>query len=490
VVDSHHHIGTDVDGHENSPTGPSGSYSFCRKVLNGDGVNMGLQEELEINSHHYNWSIPKRKDGEDRKIVTYYPLMKRFGECDGSLAEKYSFSETMALDQIVVFPMHDKYRNKESVEYRASNKLIQKWCEIYPHSLRFLGFGRVNPKDDIDEAMNEITRFVTKGGLRGLKLHPNSEDFLMDDPNIERTLLHAAYMGIPVIFHTTYTHEVKGLYDTINRIIVALLKTNKTRLIPQLKVIVGHCTYQSDDVFLALSHPCIYGELSTLNKPELYLPKIANSVDIKRFFGETMPELKKKFPDLTTNRFKIIFNNKLGHQNWTNKIMLGTDYPYMPVTHTIDLVKTLLHRDRMNMDPMGIQNILGGNILGLVPPKFALATPGINTLEIITNSHRKFVEDLIAKKTKIVAFDPILGNTPIMPMRHTDAIITVLEGGKSYISYLLSSSMVKRKSKKSKLRYFETIRNITDDDVFLEVVANNVCPRDAIKGPIYAGRGS
>lgn len=466
VVDSHHHIGTDVDGHENSPTGPTGSYAFCRKILNGDGVNPGLQEELEKNEDKYHWSIP---DGGKGRIIGYYPIMKKFADCDNRLAEKYSFEETLALDQVVVFPMHDKFRMREGIEYRASNNLIQKWTEMYPHSLRFLGFGRVNPKEDLETAVREMKRFVYRGGLRGVKLHPNSEDFLMDSPNVKRMLREAASLDIPVIFHTTYAHEVKSLYNTVNEIVVEMMNSFEEKLIPRLKVIIGHCTYQSDEVYLALSHPNIYGELSTLNKPKVYLNTIADNVYSGRFFKETLPGLQSESEELTRDKVKEIYKRKLLHMNWTNKVMLGTDYPYMPVNHTIDLIKALLGKDKkLKLKPVEIQNILGGNILRLIPPKYAMVRKSPQQKGVSTTSHRKFVDEIITEKIKVTGWDPILEESHLHPMRRAHSVLTVTDDKKSNTSYLFSSTLLASSLKKGTLQRFEVIKNITDNYAFLD----------------------
>jgi predicted TIM-barrel fold metal-dependent hydrolase len=480
VVDAHHHIGTDVDGHENSPTGPTGSYSYCRKIINGDGVNLGLRAELEKNEKKYDWTL-----SPDRDIIDYYPLMQQFELCDETLSDKYGFDETLAMDQIIVFPMHDKFRMKDKVEYRASNKLIQQWTDMYPHSLRFLGFGRVNPKDDLETAVKELKRFVRTGGLRGVKLHPNSEDFLMDSPNVKRILREATLLGVPVIFHTTYAHEVKALYDTVNEIIVEMFHANGNELLPRLKVIIGHCTYQSEDVYLALSHPNIYGELSTLNKPNIYLNVISQNVGIKRFFEETIPELQEKYPDITQEKMNKIYGYNLPYLDWHNKIMLGTDHPYMPVTHTIDLIKALLSKkSKLDVGPKEIQNLLGANILRLVPPKFALSKLIPNSNNIPSNSHREFIQYLVNEKKKVLGLDPILGNTPLLPMKQSDAVVTIMDDSKHKTSFLLTAVKLKSASPKGKESVIETILEIGENDEFLKMIDLNKYPRQLKNDPL------
>jgi predicted TIM-barrel fold metal-dependent hydrolase len=63
---------------------------------------------------------------------------------------------------------------------------------------RFVPFGSVHPLDG-DDALEEIDR-VAGAGVKGLKLHPNTQDFDVADPAVERVVRRAAERNLPVLF--------------------------------------------------------------------------------------------------------------------------------------------------------------------------------------------------------------------------------------------------------------------------------------------------
>jgi uncharacterized protein len=63
---------------------------------------------------------------------------------------------------------------------------------------RYFGFGSVHP-DDGEAALLEMERMV-KVGLRGLKLHPNTQRFDVASPNVERVVKRAAALRMVLLF--------------------------------------------------------------------------------------------------------------------------------------------------------------------------------------------------------------------------------------------------------------------------------------------------
>ncbi len=62
-----------------------------------------------------------------------------------------------------------------------------------------LCFGSVYPT--VPEALPELDR-IKALGLRGVKLHPDYQDFYVDDPAVQPVYARAAELGLPVAFHT------------------------------------------------------------------------------------------------------------------------------------------------------------------------------------------------------------------------------------------------------------------------------------------------
>lgn len=437
VMDAHHHLGEDEDGMEAKPIGVNSSYSFCKKILYGDLDTDGLIDEMKKDPDEYNWKIP------DEYFLKTHPLIDMFDQ----ESIKRKGLDTYSIDQIVVFPMHDIFRDRDELLYKASNNFIENWVNTPPHSRRLIGFGRLDPNEDMDKNLKEMERIVFECGLKGLKLHPQSDEFDIGDPRVKTILKKASELNIPVIFHTSYGSEVKKLHDMCNEIIVDLYEEGKEESIPKLKVIIGHCTYRSEQVMISLSHPSIYGELSTLGNPTKFFDHFSKNVDPKRFFQQSHPRLEEMNDDLDVEKIKDIFGMDVSSFEWHNKIMIGTDNPYMPFVKLVELLKAVFSKE-MNFDPRVIQNILSGNLLRLLSPRFndlrkttyagdtsSIFQPNIDLIDIhpfveptvmnginlhntffrIKNKENGEVSDLFHKKTKMVSVD---GNSPDIEEDH------------------------------------------------------------------------
>jgi len=121
ITDAHHHIGEDVDGNENIPVGNNGSYDISKRL--GEDVI----EKLKASSSRYNIF-------EEGPIATI----------DGCEIKEENHD---LIDQFVVFPMKDKFRDDGEITYSKSNENISRWVNSEEHGKRLLGFGRVDPDD-------------------------------------------------------------------------------------------------------------------------------------------------------------------------------------------------------------------------------------------------------------------------------------------------------------------------------------------------------
>ena len=78
---------------------------------------------------------------------------------------------------------------------RAQNDWLSNICREDP---RFVGFGSVHPGDG-SAALEEMNRCVEELGLKGFKLHPNTQGFDCGDPALVEVLKRAAELDVPVI---------------------------------------------------------------------------------------------------------------------------------------------------------------------------------------------------------------------------------------------------------------------------------------------------
>ena len=87
----------------------------------------------------------------------------------------------------------------------AINDFIAKQCQAHPE---FIGFAAM--QQDFEDPAAELQRAVELG-LRGVKLHPDTQKVDMDDPRLMEVYAICEQLGLPVVIHT-------GDYATTSRI--------------------------------------------------------------------------------------------------------------------------------------------------------------------------------------------------------------------------------------------------------------------------------
>ena len=76
------------------------------------------------------------------------------------------------------------------------NDFIRECCDAHPE---FLGFGTLHP--GFRDIPGEVRRIAAMG-LRGVKLHPDFQQFCIDDPAAFPIYEACAGAGLPILFHT------------------------------------------------------------------------------------------------------------------------------------------------------------------------------------------------------------------------------------------------------------------------------------------------
>lgn len=79
--------------------------------------------------------------------------------------------------------------------YEAENRRVVEECGRHPETL--VPFARLDPK--VSSAVD--AKAALAGGARGFKLHPRSEEFPLEHPNVEEIVGIAAEAGVPVLIH-------------------------------------------------------------------------------------------------------------------------------------------------------------------------------------------------------------------------------------------------------------------------------------------------
>ena len=170
--------------------------------------------------------------------------------------------EAAGVKKSIVFPLNDPNARDD---YSGPNDVVWNAYEEYPSS--FVPFFRLNPNLDYDRE------------FMGLKLHPVSQEFELDDPRVVRLFGMAAETDLPVLIHTGFAMQ---------RIVEPLLPTVEAH--PGLRLILGHSAMV--EVLSAAhafeGHQNVLFETSVVQAKDLY--ELCCSIDPSRIcYGSDIP---------------------------------------------------------------------------------------------------------------------------------------------------------------------------------------------------------
>ena len=351
VIDSHSHLGEDVDGATMmNPLAPgSGTFDFWGNVQGRIKADWGTTGEQ---------SFSTKMDGKFTKITwsfnpypftdNLYIALESIGKRYSDLKEKSKFYSF--IDQGVVFPFQDVFRDKHpEARYRASNINVSRFTTRFPFSMKLIGYMRCDPMEG-EKAIREVGYAREELGLRGLKLHPRSERWIDDikSGKAQNVLIEAASYSLPVIFDT------RGRGSILN--IAELIKSTRSELaqkypdlLPHFKVIIAHFAQGNigdHEVYNALVQPNTYGDLSMLH-------------------GEGAGNFFKDFRNWFKSQNKIRVDNR----DWSEYLLYASDYPYFGDVHAQKLLKYIINKQFFDSGGTlnDVRNIMGLNQIKILP---------------------------------------------------------------------------------------------------------------------------
>lgn len=351
VIDSHSHLGQDIDGAAMmNPLAPgSGSFDFWSKIQGK------LKADLEKNNE---MTFSTTLNGKPTKISwsfeTYpffkelYDSLEQIGKRHAHLKEQTKFNSL--IDQAVVFPFQDTFRAKnDEALYRASNTNVSRFTTRFPFSTRLVGYCRVDPQEG-QKAVNEVKYAREVLGLRGLKLHPRSEGWVdkVTSALAVDCMVEAAKHSMPIIFDTRGKKTIMDIGTLVsnarNRI-----KNEFPNLLPHFKVIIAHFAQGNVgdyDVYNTIVQPNTYGDLSMLH-----------GEGAGNFFNDFRQWFKQ------TNRKRV------DGRDWSEYLLFATDYPYFGVVHAEKLLIYIINQQFFESGGtlQDTRNILGLNQLKILP---------------------------------------------------------------------------------------------------------------------------
>ncbi|MHA1268994.1 MAG: amidohydrolase family protein [Candidatus Helarchaeota archaeon] len=345
VIDAHSHLGSDIDSVSNmNPMAPGGTYNFyidTQSKIEKDG-ELNFQLSMNGKLHRFEFQfIP---------LPFIYNIFKYLKDINSKQHSTIfdKMNGGWLIDHGVCFPFQDTFRdNKPEAQYRASNLNVARFTTHFPHSLRLIGYCRVNPRQP--QASNELDYAINTLGLRGLKLHPRSDGWT-DDISADfavKVLITASKNSIPVIFDTRGAQSILDIHDLVQKTRNQLKKTSP-ELVRHLKVIVAHCAMGfigNEQVYRVISDPNIWGEISMLH-----------GKGTRDFFISFMTWYKQNMPK--------------DAKPWSEKLIFGSDFPYFTPIHAKDNIKYLISQDFIQNGGTltDAENILGLNLIKLLAP--------------------------------------------------------------------------------------------------------------------------
>ncbi len=388
VIDSHSHLGIDVDGSSmQNPMAPGqGTFDFWGKIENMIRTDFS-SEKMQSN---YSCKIGKKmvKIGLDFIQLPIFSQINHFLEKRNksgrfnTVSERFKYQNL--IDQGIVFPFQDTFREKKpEAMYRASNLNIARHTSSFPVSMRLNGYIRVVPWEG-RRALDEIDYWAnSQFNIRGLKLHPRSDGWLdkVATQSVINVMKKAAYYNLPIIFDTRGKKTILDLGILIKQT-RDILKKESPELIPNFKAIIAHAAagnVNDDDVYSVISQPNTYMDMS-----------LCQGKAVEQFFLTFRMWCERNQIERKTGR------------KWSEFCLYASDYPYFQELHAKSLIENIIQpvffENGGTIDD--IENILGLNQIKIFPEYGMLKpkknSPKINQIStLIKNSNDPSIQNTI-----------------------------------------------------------------------------------------------
>ncbi len=197
---------------------------------------------------------------------------------------------------------------------QSINTFIASEVKLFPD--RFIGFGSLHPDS---ETLEEDANHLIELGLKGVKLHPDIQNFKVDDPKVIRIFEICNEKGLPVLLHTGDSRFDNSNPDRVEKVL---------KMFPDLTVIGAH-----------------FGGWSVWEEATKKLNKYRNFyVDTCSSFYALSKETARKIIDT------------YGHE----KVIFGTDFPMWKQKDELEFLFSLGLSDEQ------LQDILYNNFMGLI----------------------------------------------------------------------------------------------------------------------------
>jgi len=143
-----------------------------------------------IDSHVHYCEPPNNQDKLSLEMADGNVVKLDVTRADSSVDRLLRDMDECQVDQALVMPLGDW----------VSNESLSEMVRACP--ARLIGFAWVTDPRDGNESVRQLDNAVNELGLRGLKLHPDAQNFSPADPEIVPLISAAAELGIPILTHS------------------------------------------------------------------------------------------------------------------------------------------------------------------------------------------------------------------------------------------------------------------------------------------------
>ena len=187
-----------------------------------------------------------------------------------------SYMDKYGIDLSILQPVITKEKQLEALNEWA----VSVQCD------RIISFGGIYPHSaDYKAAID----FVYSLGLRGLKLHPEYQDFVVDDPKMLPVYDYALSRGMTLLFHAGYDPAYKPPFRSSAKQFAALLDAMRGGTIV-LAHMGGHDDWEASERYLCGRDVYFDTSMGFIYRPqEVFLRFVENHGADKILFGTDSP---------------------------------------------------------------------------------------------------------------------------------------------------------------------------------------------------------
>lgn len=227
---------------------------------------------IDFHIHAFNPKIAERAIQTLEKCSGIEPFTR------GLIEQTVGRMDEWGIDRSVMLPIATK---------PSQQTVINDWAAQQDGG-RIISFGSVHP--DADDAFDELWR-IKSLGLHGVKLHPDYQGFMINDPRLDGLLDEIEKTGLPVVFHAGFDVVSPDLIHCPPRLALEMIKRHRG-----LKVVLAHLGGNDmwDEVYDVLAG--IDGEVyfdtafTGWKCPDEIMTKIINKHGAERIlFGSDLP---------------------------------------------------------------------------------------------------------------------------------------------------------------------------------------------------------